>query len=69
MGIGFFWNIATDDQDGTHYVHHGGLFGTQSFIALIPRHEIGLFIVTNKSAPDTADHLLAALNGILDDVR
>ncbi len=65
FSIGYFWNIDTDDQKlGTFYIHHGGVPRAQCFIYIIPKYDLGAFIITNQSGADTAKVMSEAINEI-----
>ena len=54
FSIGYFWNIGNNPQLGTHYVHHGGVPRAQSYAYVVPKYQLGVFIITNQSGDDTA---------------
>ncbi|WP_337965508.1 serine hydrolase domain-containing protein [uncultured Flavobacterium sp.] len=65
FSIGYFWNIDTDDQKlGTFYIHHGGVPRSQCFIYIIPKYDLGAFIISNQSGADTAKVMSEAINEI-----
>lgn len=65
FSIGYFWNIDTDDQKlGTFYIHHGGVPRSQCYIYIIPKYDLGAFIITNQSGADTAKVMSEAINEI-----
>lgn len=69
FSIGYFWNIATDDKKlGTFYVHHGGVPRSQCYIYIVPKYDLGVFIITNQSGTDTAKVMEDALNEIFDKI-
>lgn len=66
FGAGYFWNIVKDDeQKGTYFTHHGGVPRSQCYIYIIPKYQLGIFIITNQSGNDTADTLEWALDEIV----
>lgn len=69
FSIGYFWNIGTNRQLGTHYVHHGGVPRAQSYAYIVPKYQLGVFIITNQSGDDTADAMESALASIFDTVE
>ena len=69
FSIGYFWNIGNNRQLGTHYVHHGGVPRAQSYAYLVPRYQLGVFIITNQSGDATADAMENALAPIFDTVE
>ncbi|MFZ4875289.1 serine hydrolase domain-containing protein [Janthinobacterium sp. Mn2066] len=66
FSIGYFWNIGANRQLGTHYVHHGGVPAAQSYAYVIPRYQLGVFIITNQSGDATAAAMEKALAHIFD---
>ncbi|MCE7039447.1 serine hydrolase [Dyadobacter sp. CY312] len=69
FSIGYFWNISTDDKKlGTFYVHHGGVPRSQCYIYIIPKYDLGVFIVTNQSGENTATVMEDALNEIFEKI-
>lgn len=68
FSIGYFWNIGVDRQLGTHYVHHGGVPRAQSYAYVVPKYQLGVFIITNQSGDATAGAMEGALAHIFDTV-
>ncbi|WP_428233176.1 serine hydrolase domain-containing protein [Flavobacterium sp.] len=69
FSIGYFWNIATEDKKlGTFYVHHGGVPRSQCYIYIVPKYNLGAFIITNQSGTDTAKVMEDALNEIFEKI-
>jgi CubicO group peptidase (beta-lactamase class C family) len=68
FSIGYFWNIGTNRQWGTHYVHHGGVPRAQSYAYVVPKYQLGVFIITNQSGDATAGAMESALAHIFDTV-
>lgn len=69
FSIGYFWNIGTNRQLGTHYVHHGGVPRAQSYAYVVPKYQLGVFIITNQSGDATAGAMENALAHIFDTVE
>lgn len=69
FSIGYFWNIGTNRQLGTHYVHHGGVPRAQSYAYIVPKYQLGVFIITNQSGDATASAMESALAHIFDTVE
>lgn len=66
FGIAYFWNINTGNEKlGTYYSHHGGVPRSQCYIYIVPKHDLGIFIITNQSGDKTASVMEAALDEIL----
>jgi CubicO group peptidase (beta-lactamase class C family) len=68
FSIGYFWNIGNNRQLGTHYVHHGGVPRAQSYAYLVPKYQLGVFIITNQSGDATAGAMESALAHIFNSV-
>ncbi|GIQ57168.1 hypothetical protein Flavo103_03040 [Flavobacterium collinsii] len=69
FSIGYFWNIATDDKKlGTFFLHHGGVPRSQCYIYIIPKYDLGAFIITNQSGENTAKIMEYALTEIFDKI-
>ena len=69
FSIGYFWNIGTNRQLGTHYVHHGGVPRAQSYAYVVPKYQLGVFIITNQSGDATAGAMESALAHVFDTVE
>lgn len=69
FSIGYFWNIGDNRQLGTHYVHHGGVPRAQSYAYVVPKYQLGVFIITNQSGDATADAMESALAHIFNTVE
>jgi len=69
FSIGYFWNIGSNRQLGTHYVHHGGVPRAQSYAYVVPKYQLGVFIITNQSGDATAAAMESALAHIFDTVE
>lgn len=69
VGVAYFWQVFSDDENwGTHYLHHGGVPRAQSYLFVLPEHQLGIFIITNQSGKDTAGKLKAAVEEIIEGV-
>ena len=66
---GYFWPVFTTSDDGTYYGIHGGAFGTQNFLMVVPKYNLGISIITNHSGPRTQPKLLKILNNLLGDIK
>ncbi|SHM13882.1 CubicO group peptidase, beta-lactamase class C family [Chryseobacterium carnipullorum] len=61
---GYTWRVITDEKLGTLYKHHGGVFRAQCFIYIIPKYNLGVFIITNQSGVNTAKDMQSVLDEI-----
>ncbi len=67
--IGYLWNIDSKDDYGTFYYIHGGAFGTQNYLIIIPEHKLGVSIITNQSGLQTSRKLWDTLLNLLSDIN
>ena len=66
---GYFWQIRTNEELGTYYFCHGGAYGTQNYFFLIPKHKLGISVITNQSGPETSNELIVVVNGLIEDLK
>lgn len=67
FSIGYFWNIVAGDQlKGTYYAHHGGVPRSQCYIYVMPKHDLGIFVITNQSGDQTAHAMEAAIDTLVE---
>lgn len=70
FGLAYFWNIdSSNEKLGKHYVHHGGVPRSQCYIFIIPKYNLGAFIITNQCGQNTAPKMNKALNQIFDRIK
>ncbi|OJJ14978.1 hypothetical protein BKI52_41225 [marine bacterium AO1-C] len=69
MQMGYLWPILNSSEDGTYYRIHGGAFGTQNFLMIVPKYNLGISIITNQSGPETQPKLLNALNNLFAKIK
>ncbi|WP_109299988.1 serine hydrolase [Aquimarina sp. AU474] len=67
LQISYFWRVW-NDYYGTSYSHHGGTSGTQNWLYIFPKHNLGISIITNQSGPKTPNLLNKAAKKILKDI-
>lgn len=66
FSIGYFWNIVSGDSvKGIYYAHHGGVPRSQCYIYIIPKYDLGIFVITNQSGDQTAGAMEAAINTLV----
>ncbi|MDH1232724.1 beta-lactamase family protein [Stenotrophomonas sp. GD03930] len=66
FSVGYFWNIvAGDRQKGVYYAHHGGVPRSQCYIYIMPKHDLGIFVITNQSGDQTARAMEAAIDTLV----
>ncbi len=67
FSIGYFWNIVGGDRlKGQYYAHHGGVPRSQCYVYIIPKYDLGIFVITNQSGDQTAHAMEAAINTLVE---
>lgn len=67
FSIGYFWNIISGDQlKGVYYAHHGGVPRSQCYIYIMPKYDLGIFVITNQSGDQTARAMEAAIDTLVE---
>ena len=67
FSIGYFWNIVSGDAvKGVYYAHHGGVPRSQCYIYIIPKYDLGIFVITNQSGDQTARHMETAITTLVE---
>ena len=67
VGIAYFWQVHSSNAKlGKHYLHHGGVPRSQCFIFIVPKYDMGIFIITNQSGKDTAPQMRKTVDEIFD---
>lgn len=66
---GYCWQIFKNQELGTEYIHHGGVFRSQCFIYILPKYNLGVFIITNQSGENTAKDMQETLNEIFEKIQ
>jgi len=65
--IGYFWNIVRGDPlKGTYYAHHGGVPRSQCYIYILPKYDLGIFVITNQSGDQTARAMETAIDTLVE---
>ena len=67
FSIGYFWNIVSGDRlKGLYYAHHGGVPRSQCYIYIMPKYDLGIFVITNQSGDQTAHAMEAAIDALVE---
>ena len=67
FSIGYFWNIVSGDQlKGVYHAHHGGVPRSQCYIYIVPKYDLGIFVITNQSGDQTARAMEAAIDTLVE---
>ncbi|WP_313206961.1 serine hydrolase domain-containing protein [Stenotrophomonas sp.] len=66
FSIGYFWNIVSGDTlKGTYYAHHGGVPRSQCYVYIMPKYDLGIFVITNQSGNETARAMEATIDTLV----
>jgi len=66
---GYFWDIHKDNDGNFTYYQHGGLFGTQNILFVVPKSNFGVSIIVNQSDNRTAEYLDKAMEQLATDLE
>lgn len=67
FSIGYFWNVVSGDRlKGVYYAHHGGVPRSQCYIYIVPKYDLGIFVITNQSGDQTAHAMDAAIDTLVE---
>ncbi|TLX48023.1 serine hydrolase [Pseudoalteromonas phenolica] len=66
QGTAFYWNTTQDDSNEIMLYQSGGSMGTSSWLAIYPKQNIGIFIVTNLAKSNTQEALEAISEQVFD---
>lgn len=69
LEIAYLWPIENNAEDGIYYNIHGGAFGTQNYLMIVPKYQLGISIITNQSGPETQGKLMSTLENLLEEVK
>ncbi|MEL6306326.1 MAG: serine hydrolase domain-containing protein, partial [Bacteroidota bacterium] len=64
LRVSYFWRVWKDKY-GTSFNHHGGTTGTQNWLFIFPKYDMGISIITNQSGPKTPNLLSKTVRKIL----
>ncbi len=67
LQIAYFWRVWKDKY-GTSFNHHGGTSGTQNWLFIYPKYNLGISIITNQSGPKTPNLLSKTAQKILREI-
>ncbi|WP_291724274.1 serine hydrolase domain-containing protein [Bernardetia sp.] len=67
--LAYFWEIDLSDKElGKYYLHHGGVPRSQCYIFIVPKHNLGAFIITNQSGTETAKAMIETMDKIFNTI-
>ena len=65
IGVAYFWQVDNSDKTlGIQYLHHGGVPRSQCYLFIVPKYNMGAFIITNQSGKDTAKKMKEAVDSL-----
>ncbi len=67
--IGYYIPIRKNKEYGIYYSMHGGGFGTQNWLFILPKYNLGVSVVTNQSGLNTADKLIKVVKGLIKELK
>ncbi|WP_428740719.1 serine hydrolase domain-containing protein [Tenacibaculum sp.] len=68
LGRAFVWNTYDYSGSNQMFYHSGGTFGFSSWIALYPKNQIGIFLVTNVATSDAQEKLNQISNKVINEI-
>ena len=69
LRMGYYMPIQNNEEYGTYYRMHGGGFGSQNWLFILPKYNLGISVITNQSDMETADKLMKTVNGLIIDLK
>ncbi|MFH6605146.1 serine hydrolase domain-containing protein [Maribacter algicola] len=67
--MGYYFPIRNSEEYGTYYRMHGGGFGMQNWLFILPKYNFGISVVTNQSDLHTADKLNKVANKLIEELK
>jgi D-alanyl-D-alanine-carboxypeptidase/D-alanyl-D-alanine-endopeptidase len=64
LQIAYYWRVWKDKY-GTSYNHHDGTSGTQNWLFIYPKYNLGISVISNQSGPKTPKLLSKIVNKTL----
>ncbi|WP_338759333.1 serine hydrolase domain-containing protein [Bernardetia sp. ABR2-2B] len=66
--IGYYWEVI--DRNVDDYIeHHGGIYGSQNWIIIFPKQNVGVSIITNSSFPEANQLIKETANKIINKIN
>ena len=64
----YLWNVTPDDpEEGTYWGHHGGSYGANCWIFVLPERNLGIVATCNQSSATVSRNLLRVINMIIEE--
>lgn len=67
--MGYYFPIRNNEEYGTYYSMHGGGFGSQNWLFILPKYNMGISVITNQSDLDTANKLMKTVKKIIKELK
>lgn len=67
--MAYYIPIKNHKNHGTYYKMHGGAFGSQNWLFILPKYHLGISVITNQSDLKTAEKLMKTVNGLIRDLK
>ena len=66
--LGYFW-VIDKNENGLHYSHHGGAYGTQNWFYAFPKYNMGISVISNTSTREMGGYLDEVVSDLLNDLK
>ncbi|WP_347924736.1 serine hydrolase domain-containing protein [Pontimicrobium sp. SW4] len=67
--IAYYLPVRNNEDYGTYYSMHGGAFGSQNWLFILPKYNLGISVITNQSDLETANKLIKTVKGLINDLK
>lgn len=67
--MAYYWQVRNNEEFGKYFSIHGGAFGSQNWLFILPKFNMGISVITNQSDLETADKLLKTVNALIQDLK
>ncbi|WP_338792987.1 serine hydrolase domain-containing protein [Bernardetia sp. MNP-M8] len=67
--IAYYLPIRNSEEHATYFSMHGGAFGSQNWLFILPKYDLGISVITNQSDLETADKLMKVVEGLIEDLK
>lgn len=67
-GTGFLWAVHTKEE-GVYYQHNGTTSGFQSWVAVYPEYDLGVFVTMNTTLKGGLRNLRDIVDGLVNDLK
>ena len=67
--MAYYWPVRNKAEYGNYFSIHGGAFGSQNWLFILPKYKMGISVITNQSDLETAGKLMKVVNGLIADLK